>query len=195
MRIEDATGLSRGTISDNSTRVQDPKTATELRILRQRSYASNLDIQLALQDALTDVIYVMDVYCTLYKVTPEGDYDVSFEWDDSILVDSESELSKRLTLMKNGISSKLETRMWYYGETEEQAKQALAIVQQEAFDALKQNVEANQMMAKTSGGQSIKSAGDTSSDKQSTGRQADSLANPDKSKDNDAISGKNFTKE
>ena len=195
MRIEDATGLSRGTISDNTTRVQDPKTATELRILRQRSYASNLDIQLALQDALTDVIYVMDVYCTLYKVTPEGDYDVSFEWDDSILVDSESELSKRLTLMKNGISSKLETRMWYYGETEEQAKQALAIVQQEAFDALKQNVEANQMMAKASGGQSIKSAGDTSSDKQSTGKQADSLVNPDKSKDNNAISGKNFTKE
>ena len=67
--------------------------------------------------------------------------------------------------------------------------------QQEAVDALKQNVEANQMMAKASGGQSIKSAGDTSSDKQSTGKQADSLANPDKSKDNDAISGKNFTKE
>ena len=51
------------------------------------------------------------------------------------------------------------------------------------------------MMAKASGGQSIKSAGDTSSDKQSTGKQADSLENPNKSQDSATISGKNFTKE
>jgi hypothetical protein len=115
--------LSRGTISDVNT--QEAKTATELKILKQRSFATNADIQTALQDALSDVVYVMDVYCTLYEVTPPGEYEVSFEWDDSILVDSESELSKRITLMQNGLASKLETRMWYFGETENQARAAM----------------------------------------------------------------------
>ena len=47
----------------------------------------------------------------------------------SIEVDRESEMSKRLTLVQNGLSSKVEFRMWYYGETEEQAIQALDKIQ------------------------------------------------------------------
>ena len=140
MRIEDATGLSRGTISDVNQ--QEAKTATELKILKQRSYATNSDIQMALQDTLEDAVYVMDVYCTLYNVTPPGEYEVSFEWDDSIIVDSESELSKRITLMQNGLASKLETRMWYFGETENQARQALQQIDEESRQAMEQNIQA-----------------------------------------------------
>ena len=33
--------------------------------------------------------------------------------------------------MQNGITSKLENRMWYFGETEDQARQALAKIQEE----------------------------------------------------------------
>ena len=84
MRIEDACGLSRGTLSDVNQ--QEAKTATELKILKQRSYATNADIQQALQDALEDVVYSMDVYCDLYQVTPDGEYEISFEWDDSIII-------------------------------------------------------------------------------------------------------------
>lgn len=182
MRIEDVCSLSRGTFADvNSV---EAKTATELKIQKQRSYATNTDIQMALQDALDDVVYVMDVYCTLYNVTPDGDYEVSYEWDDSILVDSESELSKRLTLMQNGLASKLETRMWYYGETENQAKLALTRVNQETEEQMRQNMKIQQEMApdnpdgKSMSGQNLKSAGTTTSAKQSTGQQADSLENP-----------------
>ena len=128
MRIEDVTGLSRGTLSDVST---EAKTATELKILKQRSYQANLDIQHNLEDTLKDVIYVTNALCTLYEVTPEGDYDVSFEWDDSILVDVEQELAKRITLMDRGLTSKVETRMWYFGETERQAKEALQQISDE----------------------------------------------------------------
>ena len=68
----------------------------------------------------------MDVYTTLYELAPDGDYDVSFEWDDSIQVDKESEMNKRLALVTAGISNKVEFRVWYFGETEEQAIQALS---------------------------------------------------------------------
>lgn len=128
MRIEDVCGISRGTLSDAT---QEAKTATELKILKQRSYQTNADIQQAIEYCLKDVIYVMNVYATLYKITPEGEYDVNFEWDDSIIVDVNMELSKRITLLQNGLTSKQEVRMWYFGETERQAQEALMQVDKE----------------------------------------------------------------
>ena len=139
-RIEDCTGMSRGTISN--TPLNEAKTATELKILRQRSYSTNADIQQALEDVLKDVVYIMDAYCSLYEITPEGEYECSFEWDDSILVDIETELSKRLTLMQNGLASKIETRMWYFNETENQAKAALQKIEDEARRAIETNMMA-----------------------------------------------------
>ena len=144
VRIEDSIGMSRGTISN--TPLNEAKTATELKILKQISYATNKDIQDALEDTLKDVVYIMDIMCSLYKITPEGEYECSFEWDDSILVDIETELSKRLTLMQSGLSSKLETRMWYFNETENQAKAALQKVDDEAKQAIATNMAAQQQM-------------------------------------------------
>lgn len=132
MRIEDVCGISRGTLSDSA---DVARTATELKILKQRSYQTNAEIQKAIEDALRDTIYIMNVYATLYEITPEGDYEVNFEWDDSIIVDVETELDKRLTLMQHGLTSKLENRMWYFGETEAQAREALSKIDEEATQA------------------------------------------------------------
>lgn len=175
MRIEDATGMSRGTISDSVS--YEAKTATELKILKQRSYATNADIQMALEDALRDVVYIMDVYCSLYGITPEGDYDVSFEWDDSILIDSESELSKRLTLMQNGLASKKEIRMWYFGETENQAKAKL----QEIEDEQKQAIEDN-MMAQSQLGEMAQQQSGNFKNPNSNNQDAPTQANTNKNK-------------
>ena len=149
MRIEDVCALSRGTISDVTS---EARTATELKILRQRTYSSNLDIQKALEQAIKDTVYAMDVYCTIYNIVKDiktvngkidvskvGKYDISFEWDDSILVDVETELNKRLLLLDKGIDSKVEVRMWYHGETKRQAYDALQRVQEENRVAIEQN--------------------------------------------------------
>lgn len=138
MHIEDVTGLSRGTISEVD--IAEARTATELKILKQRSYQANVEIQKAIQACLDDVIYVMDVLCDLYDITPKGEYEVSYEWDDSILVDVDTELGKRMTLMDKGIMSKEEVRQWYFGETEKQAKEALLKVQEENRVAVEDNI-------------------------------------------------------
>lgn len=143
MRIEDVTGLSRGTISDASA---EARTATELKILKQRSYQTNADIQQAIESCLKEVIYIMNAYCDLYEIVPEGQYDVSFEWDDSIIVDVDTELSKRITLMQNGLASKVETRMWYFGETERQAREALQEIEQESLQSAQDNMMMQQAM-------------------------------------------------
>ena len=139
-RIEDVVGFSRGTISEDSDVAI--KTATELKINKQRSYATNKDIQQALEDCLRDVAYAMDVYCRLYKMTPPGEYQMSFKWDDSIIVDTEVELEKRMSMINAGITSKLETRMWYFGETENQAKAALQKVDDEKKQSMETNIQA-----------------------------------------------------
>lgn len=130
MRIEDVTAMSRGTLSDASA---EARTATEIKILKQRSFQANADIQAAIQECLENVIYVMNAYCDLYNITPDGQYDVSFEWDDSIIVDVDTELNKMITLMERGILSKLEVRMWYKGETKRQAEQALMEIESESL--------------------------------------------------------------
>ena len=156
MRIEDVVALSRGTISEVAV---EARTATEIKILKQRSYSSNAEIQKALEKALKDTIYAMDVYCTLYNIVGDvqmkdgkvdgskiGKYDVSFTWDDSILVDVDTELNKRLTLMNSGLSSKREVRMWYFGETARQAQDALDEIQQENQQAIEQNMQMSSQM-------------------------------------------------
>ncbi len=136
MMIEDLSGLSRGTLSDAPL---EARTATELRILRQRTYATIADNQAALERCLRDVVRAMDKYATIYGLAPEGEYEVSFEWDDSILTDRAQEMSERLELMSQGIISKAEMRQWYTGETEPQAKAAIKAIQD---GVLEQNMEA-----------------------------------------------------
>ena len=125
MRIEDQCGLARGTLSDANT---EARTATELKIVKQRSYATISDNQTALENCLKDVIRAMDKYATIYNLAPEGEYDVSFEWDDSIITDTEQQMNERLILLEKGALSRAELREWYFGETPAQAQAAIEAV-------------------------------------------------------------------
>ena len=112
--IEDAIGISRGTISDPA---YDAKTATEIKLSKQRSYITISAIQDALEKAIMDVVYSMNVLVDLYNLAPAGDYDTIVEWKDSILTDTDTELNQKLLLEKEGILSKAEVRAWYNGES------------------------------------------------------------------------------
>ena len=124
-RIEFNCGLAYGTLSDVS---EQEKTAEEIRASKQRSYAHIVDIQKALQSALEQLISAMDAYVTLYNLAPAGDYDISFEFDDSIVADRKTEFQERVELASIGAMAPWEIRMWYTGETEEQAKAAVGFV-------------------------------------------------------------------
>lgn len=173
-RIEDVVGFSRGTLSEEAD-VQ-AKTATELKIEKQRSYATNRDIQMALEDALRDVVYAMDVYCTLYDVTPSGEYEMSFEWDDSIIVDTEAELEKRMSMLSQGITSKLETRMWYFGETENQAKAALQKIEDEKKQSMETNIQAQAQLGDVAQGKDFSGNNNNPDNQQKTFNKAEQTA-------------------
>ena len=147
-RIEDVCSISRGTLSDVT--YSEARTATELRILKQRTFAANLDIQKALQHTLEKTFTIIDKYCELYGIVPEGDYEIAYNWDDSIIVDKDAERQVDLMDVNAGLLSKVEYRMKWMGETRKQAEEAvkecndekveLMTMQQEVMKKTSQNV-------------------------------------------------------
>lgn len=83
-RIEYQCALAYGTLSDPQN---VDKTAEEIRSSKQRSYATVKDTQKALQSALDDLVYAMDVWATVGGLAPPGAYETAYDWDDSIIND------------------------------------------------------------------------------------------------------------
>jgi A118 family predicted phage portal protein len=124
-RIEFTTGLAYGTLS-NPQSVE--KTATEITSAKQRTYALVVDTQKALQNALEQAIWVIDTLATLYNLVPKGTYEVTFDFDDSVIIDKEAQFTKDLQLVSAGIMTKWEWRMRNMNEDEAVAKQKVGDV-------------------------------------------------------------------
>ena len=129
VQIENVTDLSRGTLSN--VNYTEARTATELKILKQRSYSANADVQKELEGTLRCSLNVMDKLCDLYEIVPKGAYEVSYCWDDSIIIDKDAERQIDLIDVEKGLMSKKQYRMKWYGETETQAEDALKEVDEE----------------------------------------------------------------
>lgn len=113
MRIEDTCGLARGTFSNA---VCEAKTATEIKILNQRSYSTVCDIQNALKFALERVAEVCAEIAALYGIEPLGKPQLSVEFDDSIVTDRGAEFEEKLKLVQAEIMTADEMREWYFGK-------------------------------------------------------------------------------
>ena len=122
-QIEDTCGLSRGTLSEAEV---EARTATEIKMARQRTYATITSIQKALEKALRGLVIATDYLTSLYSLAPEGDYDLQFVWDDSVVVDAETERQHDLDEITAGIMQKWEYRKKWYGEDEATAKSMVA---------------------------------------------------------------------
>lgn len=118
-RIEFNCYLSYGTLSDPQNQ---EKTAEEIKMSKQRSYSAVCDIQKALQSALEQLVWAMDFYASLYKLTPNGEYEVSFTWGDGVLTDTAVEYAQRKALVDSGYLKPEKFLAWYFGITEEEAK-------------------------------------------------------------------------
>lgn len=118
-KIEFSCGLAYGTLSNPQT---VDKTATELKIAQQRSYATITDAQKALELALNDLLYAMDIWATLSNLAPKAPYTVTYDFDDSIIVDKDAQFTQDLRLVTTNIMSKVEFRMRNFGEDEATAQ-------------------------------------------------------------------------
>ena len=110
----------------------EARTATEIKLLKQRTYITISALQNALEQCLLDVVYAMNVFSELYNLSPSGEYDTNIDWKDSILTDTDTELEQKLNLQNAGILSKAEVRAWYTGESVEAAQLEIDKMQEQA---------------------------------------------------------------
>lgn len=62
-----------------------------------------------------------------------GAPEISFKWDDSIIIDRQTEMVQWQSELQLGLRSKVEYRQHFYGEDEATAQQAIAAIQQESM--------------------------------------------------------------
>ncbi len=120
--VEHLSGLAFGTLS----RIDDTeKTATEVKSSKQRSYCTVSAIQKSLRKCLEEYLVCLEDLCDFYKLAPKDKIEQSFEFDDSLITDSETDQRIWLQEVAAGLMSPAEYRMRRYGETEQQALAAL----------------------------------------------------------------------
>lgn len=115
-------GLAKGTLSDV---IDTDKTATEVKMSKQRSFQTVKDIQNNLSEALGATVYAMSYYGQVAKLPVSQvntDKDISYDFDDSILIDRETELKDMQTDVSLGIIDKVYYIMEKYKKTEAEAK-------------------------------------------------------------------------
>lgn len=115
---ESQCGLSFGVLSKN-TEVE--KRVEEIKTSKQDYYVTVSDIQGALQTALEDLVYGIDVLMTLYKIPHKTNPNTSFDWDDSILIDSEKKQSQSLVERNAGLIDDIEYFVQTRDYSEEEA--------------------------------------------------------------------------
>jgi len=96
-QIELECGLAVGTLCKPEL---IEKTATEIKTGKQDYYVTVSDIQTSLQYAIEDLVYGIYVLCKLYGISVNPNYNLTFDWDDSILVDKEA-LQRQALVEKN----------------------------------------------------------------------------------------------
>lgn len=119
-RIEFNCGLAYGTLSDPQT---VEKTAEEVKGSKQRSLTYIQNIQEALQDSLQHLIYALNAYADICELAPSGEYETVFEWGDGVTEDRDKEFTRRLQLVTAGKLKAEKLLAWYFGCSEDKAKE------------------------------------------------------------------------
>lgn len=82
-------------------------------------------MQRALEAALDDLTYAMDVWATVAKLAPAGKYETAYMWDDSIITDTDKEFAQRMQLAQADMLRPEIVLAWYFNCSEEEAAKML----------------------------------------------------------------------
>jgi len=126
--IEFIVGFANGIISDPNMK---EKTAEEIRAGKQRFFVTISGIQQTLQVAYEKLIKAMDIIATIYNLAPQGEYETSFTWGDSIMEDPDKEYARRKEMVSMNLIKPEAFYAWYFGVTEEAALEAMPPMERE----------------------------------------------------------------
>lgn len=122
-RLEHQIGTSAGILSEVNTQ---NATATEIKRSMYDTFTLIDGMRSNIEKGIEDFLYSANVLANAYNLTPQGDYEVSFDWDYSLLEDSQETFSQLITAQAKGIISEVEIRQWLKpDETLEDSQKAI----------------------------------------------------------------------
>lgn len=122
-RLEHEIGTSAGIISQTETQ---NATATEIRRSMYDTFTIVDDMRSNIEKAIEDFEYSANVLANAYNLSPQGEYEIDFDWDYSLLEDSQETFSQLITAQAKGIISEAEVRQWMKpNETLEESQKSI----------------------------------------------------------------------
>ena len=122
-RLEHEIGTSYGILSEVDT---SQATATEIKRSMYDTFTICDDMRSSVEKGLEDFFYACNVLANAFNLSPNGEYNLSFEWSYSLLEDTQQEWSQLIYAQNQGIVSKVELRQWLKpDETLEESEKAI----------------------------------------------------------------------
>ena len=127
-RLEHEVGTSYGILSEVNT---NQATATEIKRSMYDTFTICDDMRTNIEKGLEDFFYACNVLANAYNLSPQGEYELSFEWSYSLLEDTSTEWSQLTWAQNKGIVSKVELRQWLKpDETLEESEKAVKEIEE-----------------------------------------------------------------
>ena len=122
-RLEHEIGTSYGVLSEVSS---VNATATEIRKSMYDTFTICNDMHTNIEKGLEDFFYACNVLANAYNLSPQGEYELDFQWSYALLEDTQTEWTQMTWANKNGIISDVEVRQWLKpNETIEESEEAV----------------------------------------------------------------------
>lgn len=110
-RLEHEIGTSGGIISEIETQ---NATATEIRRVMYDTFTLCDDMRSNIEKGLEDFFYACNVLANAFNLSPQGEYNVAYDWSYALLEDSDAEWNQLLVGESRGVVDKTELRQWLY---------------------------------------------------------------------------------
>ena len=112
-------GFSAGTFTFDGSSL---KTATEVVSEKSETFKTKQSNEVVLNDALKDLVYLIDYLSQAYNLKNMGEYEVAIKFDDSIAEDKKSEIARIQSLVISGLIPKYKAISEIHGISEDEAK-------------------------------------------------------------------------
>jgi len=122
-RLEHEIGTSAGILSEVNTQ---NATATEIKRSMYDTFTLVDDMRSNIEKAIEDFLYSANILANAYNLSPQGEYELDFDWDYSLLEDSQETFGQLITANSKGIIGNAEIRQWMKpDETIEESQKAI----------------------------------------------------------------------